>query len=91
MNNTHEIKLPYSGRRKSLGFQSYVVARLLFSNCGVPQYLQKNFSVLQNLTTVTGLVIPRLKNDSAQVMLDYDNLKLLNKLESAVEFCERIN
>ena len=36
MNKTHGIKLPYSGRRKSLGFQSYVVARSLLSNCGVP-------------------------------------------------------
>ena len=74
MNKAHGIKLPCSGRRTSLGFQSYVVARSLLSNCGVPQYLQKNFRVLQNITTVTaGLVIPRLKNDSAQVMLDYDN------------------
>ena len=73
MNKTHGIKMPYSGKRRSLGFQSYVVARSLFSNCGVPQYLQKNFTVGQNITTVTGLVIPRLKNDSAQVMLDNDN------------------
>ena len=68
-----------------------MVARLLLSNCGVPQYLKKNFTVRQNITTATGLVIPRLKNDSAQVMLDHDTQKLLNKLESAVEFCERVN
>ena len=73
MNKTHGIKLPNSGKRTTLGIQSYVVVRSLLSNCGVPQYLQKNFRVLQNITTVTGLVIPRLKNDSAQVMLDYDN------------------
>ena len=65
--------MPYSGRGTSLGFQSYVVARSLLSNCGVPQYLHKNFRVLQNITIVTGLVIPRLKNDSAQVVLDYNN------------------
>ena len=41
MNKTHRINMPYSGRRTSLGFQSYVVARLLLSNRGVPQYLQK--------------------------------------------------
>ena len=35
--------------------------------------LTVNFRVLQNITTVTGLVITRLKNESAQVMLDYDN------------------
>ena len=73
MNKTHWIKMPFSGKRGSLGFQSYVVARALLSNCGVPQYLEKNFTVRQNITTVTGLVIPRLKHDSAQVMLDYDN------------------
>ena len=73
MNKTHGIKVPNSGRRTSLGFQSYVIARSLLSNCGVPQYLHKNFTVRENITTVTGLVIPRLKNDSAQVMLDYHN------------------
>ena len=72
MNKTHGIKLPYSGTRTSLGFQSYGVACSLLSNCGVPQHLQKNFTV-RNITTVTGLVIPGLKNDSAQAMLDYDN------------------
>ena len=65
--------MPYSGRRKSLGCQSYVVAPSLLPNYGVPQYLRKNFTVRQNIAIITGLVIPRLKNDSAQVMLDYDN------------------
>ena len=36
MNKTHGIKLPNSGKRTSLDFQSYVVARSLSSNYGVP-------------------------------------------------------
>ena len=35
MNNTHGIKLPNSGKRTSLGLQSYVVARSLLSNASM--------------------------------------------------------